>query len=307
MPKKKLSEEFRSVDTTNERRIDLLREEGLDKDLAGYYVSHYEERDEAKVLWWAVQQGDLKALEIFLGMGFDPNKAFTYGLPLHTAAQRGNLEAVKILCANKKINIDINMFDKNSRTAIYLAVKYDHMAIVDYLLAKEAKIDIIKNKGDKSALELAKEKKTDLKQHYEQKIAKKLAGGEELVREYSAELKKQLSCLQLSEIPEEKESSKEGEIKKKSPYSQQVIKSPKNEQKLVKYMDKLKRIDFKDRNSIIVIEDTLQGLSKIAKIQELEPGDESRRDLLKPFFTTLQGWQAKLTEFLDKEFPPKES
>lgn len=85
----------------------------------------------------AVKQQNLKMVEVLLNYKADINKANDAGLaPIHIAVARNNKEILKILLADKNIDVNqINQADANNMTPLCLAVATNHIEMVKILIA----------------------------------------------------------------------------------------------------------------------------------------------------------------------------
>ncbi len=94
-------------------------------------------------LYAATLMGHLEVMKILLEFGADRAKgAYTTNCsPLHAAALRGNLNATYMLLNNDTVALDSQCNDK--RTPIYIASQLGHTKIVEYLISKEANINMV--------------------------------------------------------------------------------------------------------------------------------------------------------------------
>lgn len=102
-------------------------------------------------LFAAVQNGHVKIAKFLLSKGSDPNQAHS----LVVAAQNGLLNIVKLLLAQKDIEVDKP--HSSGYTALYLAIQNGHASIVEQLLSQGANPN--KKVKDVSPLSFALEKK----------------------------------------------------------------------------------------------------------------------------------------------------
>ena len=141
-------------------------------------------------LHYAAKVGDIEQLKKCLAEGKDVNEPDQYGdTPLHISVEREKIEAVKFL-VNQKANINIQ--NAKETTALHLGIKEENLVIVDFLVAQGANVNQkdgngnpplhlavrernvaivqkllstghvdlnIKDKQERTALELAKERK----------------------------------------------------------------------------------------------------------------------------------------------------
>lgn len=79
---------------------------------------------------------EARLAELMLRKGADPHYRDKYGnSELHAAAGAGNLAIVKLLV---ELNVDINTKDDEGMSPLGRAEKYNHTAVVDYLISKGA-------------------------------------------------------------------------------------------------------------------------------------------------------------------------
>lgn len=83
---------------------------------------------------------------------FKPINPLTYLMPegdscLHIAAIRGDLRAVKLLV---EAGLDVNFIGDMGYTALHYASSFKHQEIIDFLLSKGARPDIINEFGQKA-------------------------------------------------------------------------------------------------------------------------------------------------------------
>ncbi|XP_046576707.1 probable protein S-acyltransferase 23 isoform X1 [Haliotis rubra] len=95
------------------------------------------DKDGDSALHWAAFKGHSELMRLLIYSGFNPRQRDNYGqTPLHLACINGNLTAVKELCEQDSVEIDLA--DKNSKTPLMLAVGRKHENIISYL-KKEAR------------------------------------------------------------------------------------------------------------------------------------------------------------------------
>ncbi|XP_041356884.1 palmitoyltransferase AKR1-like isoform X2 [Gigantopelta aegis] len=110
--------------------------------LAGYLMGkgarlQLVDKDGDNALHWAAFKGHSELMRLLIYSGFNPRQKDHYGqTPLHLACINGNLTAVKELC--EQDGVDIDLPDKNGKTPIMLATGRKHENIIIYL-KKETK------------------------------------------------------------------------------------------------------------------------------------------------------------------------
>ncbi|XP_025085865.1 probable protein S-acyltransferase 23 isoform X2 [Pomacea canaliculata] len=110
--------------------------------LAGYLMGkgarlQLTDKDGDNALHWAAFKGYSELMRLLIYSGFNPRQKDNYlQTPLHLACINGNLTAVRELCEQDGVEIDLQ--DKNGKTPLMLAVGRKHDNIVAYL-KKEAK------------------------------------------------------------------------------------------------------------------------------------------------------------------------
>nr|KAG5707786.1 hypothetical protein BaRGS_015946 [Batillaria attramentaria] len=94
------------------------------------------DKDGDNALHWAAFKGYSELMRLLIYSGFNPRQKDNYWqTPLHLACINGNLTAVKELCEQDGVEIDLA--DKNGKTPLMLAVGRKHEPVVAYL-KKEA-------------------------------------------------------------------------------------------------------------------------------------------------------------------------
>ncbi|ESO88486.1 hypothetical protein LOTGIDRAFT_219211 [Lottia gigantea] len=110
--------------------------------LAGYLMGkgarlQLVDKDGDNALHWAAFKGYSELMRLLIYSGFNPRQKDNFGqTPLHLACINGNLTAVKELCEQDGVEIDLA--DKNNKTPLMLALGRKHESIVQYL-KKEAR------------------------------------------------------------------------------------------------------------------------------------------------------------------------
>ncbi|KAK7097163.1 uncharacterized protein [Littorina saxatilis] len=110
--------------------------------LAGYFMGkgarlQLTDKDGDNALHWAAFKGHSELMRLLIYSGFNPRQKDNYWqTPLHLACINGNITAVKELCEQDGVEIDLA--DKNGKTPLMLAVGRKHDQIIRYL-KKEAK------------------------------------------------------------------------------------------------------------------------------------------------------------------------
>ncbi|XP_050417022.1 uncharacterized protein LOC126830658 [Patella vulgata] len=110
--------------------------------LAGYLMGkgarlQLVDKDGDNALHWAAFKGYSELMRLLIYSGFNPRQKDNFGqTPLHLACINGNLTAVKELC--EQDGVEINLADKNNKTPLMLAIGRKHEDIVNYL-KKEAR------------------------------------------------------------------------------------------------------------------------------------------------------------------------
>lgn len=80
----------------------------------------------------AAYGGNVRIIQVFIGLGVDPNASAMYGItPLHVAAFNGHLSAVNLLA---NLNTKLNKMDAHRRSAWSLAKGAGHGETADLLL-----------------------------------------------------------------------------------------------------------------------------------------------------------------------------
>lgn len=143
----------------------LSKEKNLTQDKIDKFLQWYDdinkiagksENPGSLILFKSIWDKEIDIFKILLGLGFGAyiNNS-SYGISaLHIAAGAGLLEFVKLLCDVPKIDIEIT--DNEGKTALYLAVENYHPQVRDFLLSKNAKVDIHANNG-KRLIEVSEE------------------------------------------------------------------------------------------------------------------------------------------------------
>ena len=102
----------------------------------------YENRGEVDhlALHEAADKGDIEKISTLIANRADINAADKGGFtPLHVAARAGNTDVVELLIAK---GANVNAKDKHGATALYIAALRAHPAIAELLIANGAKLDI---------------------------------------------------------------------------------------------------------------------------------------------------------------------
>ncbi|XP_059170532.1 uncharacterized protein LOC131952064 isoform X1 [Physella acuta] len=105
--------------------------------LAGYLMGkgarlQLTDKDGDNALHWAAFKGHNELMRLLIYSGFNPRQKDNFGqTALHLACINGNLTAVRELCEQDGVEIDIP--DNNGKTPLQLALGRKHDAIVSYL------------------------------------------------------------------------------------------------------------------------------------------------------------------------------
>ncbi len=91
------------------------------------------------VLAFAVANGQSQSVKVLLDLGIDINKSTQKGTALHAAAQRGNLELVKLLVG---YGADINATDIRDQSPLIIATLNRNTEVVNYLLSLNVNLEI---------------------------------------------------------------------------------------------------------------------------------------------------------------------
>ncbi|XP_036360505.1 probable protein S-acyltransferase 23 isoform X2 [Octopus sinensis] len=90
------------------------------------------DKDGDNALHWAAFKGYSELMRLLIYSGFCPRRKDNYGqTPLHLACISGNLTAVKELCEQDGVEVDLP--DKNGKTPLMLAMGRKHEAVISYL------------------------------------------------------------------------------------------------------------------------------------------------------------------------------
>lgn len=90
------------------------------------------DKDGDNALHWAAFKGYSELMRLLIYSGFCPRQKDNYGqTPLHLACISGNLTAVKELC--EQDGVEIELPDKNGKTPLMLAMGRKHEAVISYL------------------------------------------------------------------------------------------------------------------------------------------------------------------------------
>ncbi|MBI1191189.1 MAG: hypothetical protein GC200_10980 [Tepidisphaera sp.] len=98
-------------------------------------------------LSWAISDGNLSMLKYLLALGFSMTEevalAEPWDFPLHEAAQKGDLEILKVLLKQPDAKHFLNRFDDNwlGYTPLHMAVMANHPDAVRLLIAAGADVD----------------------------------------------------------------------------------------------------------------------------------------------------------------------
>jgi TPR repeat protein len=116
------------------------------------------EREKQLQIVFAARNGQLEKLRELIKEGADLNVADDEGMTaLHYTAQKGNIEAVKLLLSGLETKkLDLNVLNKERKTALHLAIEAGEVATAE-LLASVTSSDIPDGQG-KTAMQLADEK-----------------------------------------------------------------------------------------------------------------------------------------------------
>lgn len=92
---------------------------------------------------------NLNVLTYLLQKGTNPNTKNADGMTiLHLAAGSGNMEVAEIILNNSYVRVDNKSSEKTGgNTALHLAVKYEHLDMVEYLCEKGASLNIKNDSG----------------------------------------------------------------------------------------------------------------------------------------------------------------
>lgn len=147
-----------------DKKIDLVKKETSDdpkKELANLGINWSEQS-----FVYALKQGDLTTIELFLRGGMDPaNKSVEYGNSYVTLVSLWKLtKTIEILTLFEKYGLDINQkflvytfstktWDTKlvSRSLITVAIEHDNLLLIEYLV-KERNFDIAKTYDDEGNL-----------------------------------------------------------------------------------------------------------------------------------------------------------
>ncbi|KAL3879254.1 hypothetical protein ACJMK2_031558 [Sinanodonta woodiana] len=105
--------------------------------LAGYLMGkgarlQMVDKDGDNALHWAAFKGFSELMRLLIYSGFNPRQKDNFGqTPLHLACINGNLTAVKELC--EQDGVDINLADKNGKTPLMLATGRKHLDVIAFL------------------------------------------------------------------------------------------------------------------------------------------------------------------------------
>ena len=107
-------------------------------------------------LHWAAEKGTLVAVKCLVKLGADINISDKDGnTALHTAAQQKHWDVVKYLV---KLGADVNIYDKYGNTALHTASQQKHWDVVKYLVKFGADVNIYDKYGN-TALHTASQQK----------------------------------------------------------------------------------------------------------------------------------------------------
>lgn len=108
---------------------------------ANAYVDAYEAKG-TTALFFATQNNHVSIVKLLLKYSADPEIMNRNGMtPFLIAAQSGKLEILDVFLQKGILNIDDQ--GPEGQTAIFFAAQYNHPKIIELLLAKKAKVDIV--------------------------------------------------------------------------------------------------------------------------------------------------------------------
>ena len=116
---------FKAVKSGDLDAVTALLESGAPTDL-------WDEND-STVLGWATQNNDREMLKLLFAHGVDWQRGIGDKTTLMIAAMNGQLDTLKIVLEGTGLR-DLDATDKVGKTALYLALENDHVAITEYLM-----------------------------------------------------------------------------------------------------------------------------------------------------------------------------